>query len=252
MFTVDVILPLYKPHQGWEGHILAALPPLREYFEQRNWHLHLYLVNDGSPMSYYPPETVAAIRRAAGDMDFLSYDVNRGKGYSLRFGVRAAAGDVTVYTDGDFPFGWESVAAAAQKLADGADIVMGVRGSEYGEALCSSRKFISGCARRMNRLLLGLPDGMLDTQAGMKGFSLRGRKAFLAAKTETFLFDTEFILLGYNAGMKIETVNMRLREGLHFSRMGLRVILRELRHFIRILWEIRLCGRFRNLKEAKG
>ena len=243
MTDIDVILPLYRPHPGWDDAIVDAATCLRENFGKRDWRLHLYLVNDGSPASCYPAESLEKIRAAAGDFDFLGYEKNRGKGYSLRYGVAHAKGAVQVYTDADFPFGWESVVSAAGKVLAGADIVMGVRDHKYGEALCTMRKWISGTMRWMNRLLLGLPRRYTDTQAGLKGFNAGGRRVFLATTTDSFLFDTEFILLGYKSGMKLDTLELHLRDGLRFSRMGMRVLLRELGHLARILWRVRVLGK---------
>lgn len=246
MRSIDLVLPLYKPHAGWENHIVDAVSALRTAFARKNWQMQLYLVNDGSDLSFFPEESLAKIRQAAGGkFEFLSYTPNHGKGYCLRYGIGRTQGDYQVYTDGDFPFGWESIVTAAEKLEQGACIVMGVRGREYGEALGWSRKIISSGVRALNRLLLGLPDRFLDTQAGLKGFDSKGKTVFLATETDSFLFDTEFILLGSNAKLKIDTIDLHLRQGLHFSRMGFKVICRELRHFIRILFQVRICGKMR-------
>ena len=112
---------------------------------------------------------------------------------------------------------------------------MGVRGADYGRALHPLRKTISKGVRRLNRFLLGMPERYLDTQAGMKGFRGEGRRAFLDTTVDTFLFDTEFILLAWDRGLRIDTIPLKLREGLSFSKMGWRILFRELRHFLRIM-----------------
>ena len=233
----DLILPYYKPHDGWLDHLLDSIPPLKQELDKRGSTLRVILANDGSPSSYYPQEALEAIREAAGEFIFSTYDVNHGKGYSLRHAVQMADGDIQVYTDGDFPFGWECVVAAFDRLTHGADVVMGVRGADYGKALHPLRKTISRGVRRLNRLLLRMPERYLDTQAGMKGFRGAGRKAFLDTTVDTFLFDTEFILLAWDRGLKIDTIPLTLRSGLSFSKMGWRILFRELRHFLRIMPE---------------
>ncbi|MCQ2378395.1 MAG: glycosyltransferase [Victivallaceae bacterium] len=249
MTAIDVILPLYRPRGEWAEHISGALTPLRRALAEKKMDLHLYLVNDGSPAECYDAGSLETIRRAAGNFDFIGYEKNRGKGYCLRYGIARTTGDFQIYTDADFPFGWESVAAAAEALAGGAEIVMGVRSGEYGAALSPVRKAMSGGVRLLNRLLLGLPDRLLDTQAGLKGFNAAGKRAFLATETDGFLFDTEFILLGANAEMKIATVDLHLRPGLHFSRMGLKVMLRELGNFARIMFRVRIGGKMKAEKK---
>lgn len=242
MVTTEIILPLYRPKNGWVDHVLEGISELRRYFAGRA-DVCFTIVNDGSDLSFFPEETLARIREAAGNFRFHTYSPNRGKGYSLRYAVSRSDADLILYTDGDFPFGWQGIADAFEKLKNGADVVMGIRSAAYGQALSPGRKRISSAVRTMNRLMLGLPDRCLDTQAGLKGFNRRGRTAFLAAKTETFLFDTEFILIAWRHRLAIETVPLSLRSGLHFSRMGMAVLIRELFHFARILLENRVFGR---------
>ena len=140
-----------------------------------------------------------------------------------------------IYTDGDFPFGWQCAAEAFDRLNSGADVVMGVRGADYGNALHSLRKLISKGVRRLNRFLLGMPERYLDTQAGMKAFRGAGKQAFLDTTVDTFLFDTEFILLAWDRGLRIDTIPLTLRPGLSFSKMGWRTLFREFGHFLRIM-----------------
>ena len=231
----DLILPFYKPHEGWLNHLLESVAALKQALNGRGSALRVILANDGSPKSCYPDEALDAIRAVADEFIFATYDVNHGKGYCLRHAVAQADGDIQIYTDGDFPFGWQCAAEAFDRLNAGADVVMGVRGTDYGKALHPLRKLISKGVRRLNRFLLGMPERYLDTQAGMKGFRGAGKQAFLDTTVDTFLFDTEFVLLAWDCGLRIDTIPLTLRPGLSFSKMGWRVLFRELGHFLRIM-----------------
>ena len=231
----DLILPFYNPHEGWLNHLLEAVEALKQTLNGRGSTLRVILANDGSPKTCYQDEALDAIRAAADEFIFATYDVNHGKGYCLRHAVAQADGDIQIYTDGDFPFGWQCAAEAFDRLSSGTDVVMGVRGSDYGQALHPLRKFISKGVRRLNRFLLGLPECYLDTQAGMKGFRGAGKQAFLDTTVDTFLFDTEFILLAWDRGLRIDTIPLSLRPGLSFSKMGWSVLFREFGHFLRIM-----------------
>ncbi len=235
MTSFDIILPLYRPKPDWEEHVLECMKNLRAYFAGRDVALGFLLVNDGSPLSHFPEKVLDELRKTAGNFRFLTYCCNRGKGYSLRYAVERSSADLIVYTDGDFPFGWKSAADAFEKLFSGADVVMGVRGSDYAEVIPPVRRLLSRTVRRVNSLLLGLPLEYIDTQAGLKGFNRKGRELFLSTTVNTFLFDTEFIFLAWRGGLRLETIPLTLRSGLHFSRMGFRVMFREGGHFLRIL-----------------
>lgn len=244
--TVDVVLPLYRPHQGWEERVSEAARTLHEHFDSKNIELHLYIVNDGADLSYFPPCVLKYIEEKSGcRFTFLSYERNRGKGYALRYAINKCQGEIQIYTDGDFPFGAQSVIDAHSRIADGADIAMGVRPTAYSDALCGIRRGLSKGAKWLVINILGLPKFCSDTQAGIKGFNGSGRDAFLSTRVESFLFDTEFITIANCRSLKIATVNLTLREGLVFSKMGTKVIVRELKCFAGILirYRWRLIGR---------
>lgn len=236
LIKVDVILPIYRPHDNWCENICACCQNLRRYFSEHGASLHLHLSNDGSDIAFFPEEKLDRIRETVDAFTFYTYEKNRGKGYSLRHAIASTDGDFQIYTDCDFPFGWESVAGIFDRLAAGADVVMGVRGRDYTDSLVRSRKILSHGSRLMNRLLLGLPKFNQDTQCGLKGFNRRGKELFMRTKINSFLFDTEFIVLAYRAGVKIDVLPLVLRPGLKFSTMGGRVLLRELRNFASVLF----------------
>ena len=237
---LDVLLPLYKPHGNWEKNIIEAITALRSSFEG-SADIYLYITNDGAPEEYYPAESLQRISDAVdGKFQFLKYEQNHGKGYSLRHLVKHADGDYMVYTDGDFPFGWEAVAQCFRELINGSDVVMGIRNENYGKALTPFRKCLSSGLRMLNTLLCGLPAQLLDTQAGIKGFNRNGRDSFLRTTVDTFVFDTEFILIAWNRKQKITPVPVVLRPGLKLSSMGMKILIQELRCFIKVLWQVRI------------
>lgn len=237
---LDVLLPLYAPHSGWENTVIDAVRNLRQELDPAV-DLHLYITNDGAADSYYPPEALERISEVLnGRFHFLKYEKNRGKGYSLRHLVKHSEGDFIVYTDGDFPFGWRSVAESFKLLSEGSDVVMGRRSRSYSAALTPFRKCLSSGVRIMNRLVCGLPGDIHDTQAGMKGFNRRGREAFLQTTVDSFVFDTEFILLSWNKKLKITPLDVQLKPQLKLSSMGYKIMFRELLYFTKILWRIRI------------
>ena len=245
MKKFDIVLTLYHPPEGWEIPILNAIRNIRQHLGNSNCELHLYLTNDGYPVEYYSKDALDRINQALdGNLHFLPYEQNQGKGYSLRHMIRQTQGDYVVYTDGDFPFGWESVAEAFKLLENGADVVMGKRGQDYSGALCFLRKILSKGTRLLNKILLGLPREFLDTQAGLKGFNRNGKEVFLKTTVKTFVFDTEFILLAWKNSLKIVTLPIQIREGLQLSSMGWNVMFRELKLFLKILWDIRIRKHF--------
>ncbi len=232
---VDLILPFYRPHPGWADTVASAVAGLRSALERSGCRLHVFIVNDGSPLSGFTAADLDKVRAAAsGAFTFTGYGTNRGKGYAVRYAVAAAGGDYQVYTDGDFPFGWECVAETVDKLRGGDDVVMGVRGAEYARSLSFIRRLVSAGVHVLNRFFLRLPAGLCDTQAGMKGFNAAGRRIFLSGAADSFVFDMEFIAMAHAAGLSVCALPLRLRSGIRMSKMGKGIILRELCGFFRI------------------
>lgn len=249
---LNLILPVYCPKPGWEVHAAENLSALQRACHEAGLPLTVYLVDDGSKgADNYPEEVLNTLRAAVDDFHFLSYPSNRGKGYSLRYGVARSGDGICIYTDYDFPFGHDSILPAYLLLEDEAEVVMGVRDHHYPACLPPFRRILSGGMHTVNGLLLGLPPRHHDTQAGLKGFRGRGKHAFLMTGVDTFLFDTEFILIAWRNRLKIATVPLKLRDGLHFSRMGFKVMFRELAALARIMWRCRFGrGVIRRLEQA--
>ena len=95
---LDILLPLYAPRAEWEKNIIDAA--LKLHKELPSVDIHFYITNDGAPDKYYPQEALQRVSDAVnGNLHFLKYDKNRGKGYSLRHLVKHSDGDFIVYTD---------------------------------------------------------------------------------------------------------------------------------------------------------
>lgn len=226
-FSFDVVLPCYNPPANWERMVFTYFKNLKVIYGEQ--FKILIIVNDGSLVALDP----GFLRNNVPDLILLDYPQNQGKGYALRQGVARSTSDFCFYTDLDFPFGIQPLIASYQKLSGGADIVMGSRNSEYYKMLPIKRWAISKITNLMNRVLLRLPFN--DTQAGMKGFNQKGRTLFLKTTINTFLFDTEFILLACHNKLKMETVLLIPRENIHFSVMKTSVVIRELINFVAVM-----------------
>lgn len=243
---LNLLLPLYAPGKNWEKNVVDSVVKLQSALKDMG-EIHLFITNDGAADDYYPEEALKAVSEAVdGRFAFLKYSKNRGKGYSLRHMVKQADGDLIVYTDGDFPFGWEAVADVYRKLADGNDVAMGRRSCSYSKALTPFRKCLSSGVKMLNRIFCGLPEDIQDTQAGLKGFNRRGREAFLQTTVDTFVFDTEFIVLAKCMGLNIAPVDVQLSSHVKLSSMGLKVLFGELLCFVKMLWRIRIRKCYKN------
>lgn len=229
---VDLILPCYNPPPDWQATVFTYFNRLQALLTDVE--LRLTIANDGSEQ-HVGAEAQQQLRRYIPTAQIVGYEKNRGKGYALRHAVGQCTAPYIIYTDYDFPFELESIKNVADALLNHADIVVGNRSNSYYKQLPMKRKIMSKVSRCLNKYLLRIP--ACDTQGGLKGFNRKGREIFLQTKIEQFLFDTEFIFkASRHKDLTLQVVPIQTREGVIFSNMGAKVLLKELKNFLQILF----------------
>lgn len=221
------MLPCYNPSASWWQVAFDNFTKLKGIYG--NQFVNLIIVNDGSST----PLDFTFLKANITGFVWIEYSANLGKGYALRQGVAKSNSHFCFYTDLDFPFGIEPLQQTYQKLASGADVVTGSRTKEYYKRLPVKRWVISNVTNILNRLVLKVPFN--DTQAGFKGFNKKGKELFLNTTVNSFLFDTEFILLAARNKLKISTVPLIPRSDVHFSSMKTSILFTELKNFLTLL-----------------
>lgn len=230
---IDIVLPCFNPEAGWEDFIAERITRLQQLLPDR--HLHVILVNDGSVRNMDSCNKNRFLELLPGS-ELIDQPENYGKGEAIRTGVRQATAPFIIYTDWDFPYELSGICRIVSQLEQGSDIVIVARTATYRhhKELTLPRKILSASSRIMNRLILGLKFN--DTQGGLKGIGQQGKEILLQTQIKRFLFDTEFI---YKAAklktLKICEIEVNVRQGIHLSYMGFKVMRRELLNFIKII-----------------
>ena len=230
MEPIDIILPAFNPLPGWENTVIDRFLSLQQQLPENQ--LQLIIVNDGSDKL---DEVIAVekLRSKITHLQWISYRINRGKGYALREGVRASSSPFIVYTDIDWPYEEKSMTGLINVLFKNADVVIGIRDDQYYEHLPPARRRISRLLRRFNAALLKLK--VDDTQAGLKGFRKNVKNIFLKTTINRYLFDLEFIYrLSKKKEIKIIGFPVSLRQGITFSRMNRKILFQEASNFMKI------------------
>ncbi|SNR28796.1 MULTISPECIES: glycosyltransferase [Hymenobacter] len=229
-----LVLPCYNPPAGWTANIVSSLARFEALLPTEARPVHLYLVNDGS--AAVTDDDVHFLRASLPHFTYLTYSLNKGKGYALRTGISQVTEPMCLFTDIDFPYEETSMATVLEALRTGqCDVAVGTRDEAYYAKVPAGRVFISKMLRRSTGLLLGLP--VSDTQCGLKGFNEQGRHVFLRGKIDRYLFDLEFIFLASRPGarLRVRPVPVRLKPGVIFSRMNPKILLNESGSFLKIL-----------------
>jgi dolichyl-phosphate beta-glucosyltransferase len=182
----------------------AALPRLAEEAE-------IVVVDDGSRDG---TERIASEHRGPVPVRVVRLDVNRGKGFAVARGVRAARFPLVAFTDADSPYDLSSLAPMLEALDQGrADVAIGARdlpGSEiergYGPIRYASGKAFSF----LTWLAIGLP--FRDSQCGLKAFRADVARALFAVRTvDGYGFDFEVLAAAVANGLRVERFPVRLK-----------------------------------------
>lgn len=198
-----------------------------------NYIYRLIIVNDGSSASL--EEGAVYIKAEIAEAEWISYEVNRGKGYALREGVKASQGDIIMYTDYDFPYTYGSMVDMIDKLESTNTIaVVGKRDDSYYAHISPRRRRISQYLKKVNRVLFSLPTD--DTQCGLKAFTKESKELFLSTKTDRYLIDVEFLKLLAKKNAKVEVQMVKLRDNVVLSKISNMRLVKEMINYMKIMF----------------
>lgn len=200
--------------------------------------ISLILVNDGSTQNI-SNINLERIKEKVKLFKYVRYTINKGKGYALRKGVKIAQSKFQILTDIDFPFKTTNVIEVFNNLYKrDYDVVLGYRDNDYYKKIPFTRVLISKAFRYCLKYIMHI--SIIDTQCGLKGFNKIGKEIFLQTKTNTFLYDLEYILLSSKRRINIFNLQVQLKEGVSLTKLKITVIIREIYNLINILFRIYL------------
>lgn len=227
---LNLIIPLYNPRAGWENQFIDSILELKK--ELKETELTVILVNDGSTIQI---DSIKEIMNRFEYLKYYSYPINKGKGYAIRYGINISNADYYVYTDIDFPYGYQIIYQAYQILkSSDINIVIGTRDLSYFRMLPLNRRIYSVLLKELNYIITGFK--IKDTQAGLKGLDNKARKILTDTKINTFLFELEFLKTSLKQGLTFKLINVRCRPSIRFTNFKFRILLKETMSFLKILF----------------
>lgn len=190
------------PAYNESRRIGACLDQVLRYATQQNWDTEIIVVNDGSV------DETATIVRACQQGDarvrLLENPGNRGKGYSVRNGMRHAQGEILLFTDADLSAPIREAANLVAALRSGADVAIGsrwLRPERMTERQPAHRQLFGRLFNLALRLGLGLK--FKDTQCGIKAFTRQAAsQIFSRQRIERWGFDPEVLFLARRLGLR--------------------------------------------------
>lgn len=205
---VSVIIPTYNESEN----VQILVPKLNSVFEKENIDGRIIIVDDAS--SDGTCQVLKDMSKESDNIHILERPGKFGIGSAYKDGFKYGSSlnsDIFVEMDADLSHDPAYLPSFLEKLEDGYDVVIGSRYIEHGsvENWNISRRLISRGANILARILLKLRTN--DATSGYRAYS---RKAldkidFTKAKSETFVFQVEMVLLCERAGLKVAEVPIK-------------------------------------------
>jgi glycosyltransferase involved in cell wall biosynthesis len=223
---LSVVVPAYN-EAPW---IVGAVEQMRERLEALGRPWELIVVDNASPDGtadrLAPLESDERIR-------VLRNEVNRGKGYSVRRGMLAAAGELRLHCDADCAASFASLPALLAELGAGADVVVGsrlARGARLGRRQPLRRRIVGRSFVLLCRAVLREPTS--DLFCGFKLWRAEAATTVYGRSSlDGWTFDAETLALARALGFRLREVGVEWsdREGSRLSMARVLVpVVREL------------------------
>jgi glycosyltransferase involved in cell wall biosynthesis len=190
---VSIIVPIYKQ----EKTIYKDLLNISNSMSQTRWQYEIIGVVDGNLDKSF--ENASKIDDPR--VKVFEYEVNKGKGYAVRYGMARSKGDVIAFIDAGMDINPNGISLILEHMNwYDADIMVGSkRHSASKVSYPFIRKLFSFCYQILIRLLFNLK--VRDTQVGLKLFK-RGvlEKVLPRLLVKKFAFDIEILAVSHYLG----------------------------------------------------
>ena len=204
---LSVVIPTWNGGQ----RLAVTLDHLLEFRSRLGFQTEIVIVDDCSERS-----TARIAGEFGNDNEFtvvLRNDTNRGKGHAVARGMLQATGAYRIFTDSDLAYPSCQISKLLRVLEAGSDVAIACRVLPQSRYVMSptffhylyTRHLMSRMFNRLAQAVL-LP-GILDTQAGLKGFTADAAETVFSRQTLTgFGFDLECLYIARLHGFDIEQV----------------------------------------------
>lgn len=205
---VSIIVPAFEE----SARLGDSIQKILSYVERENLNAELIVVDDGSN----DDTSAVAEKNCAGfpklQTQVIRYETNRGKGFAVRTGLKAARGRAALFSDADLSTPIEELPKLIEPIQNGEyDVTFGSRAldrSLIGTHQPWRREQGGKVFNLIVRYSTGLP--FWDTQCGFKAFNMQKFRPLLDVMTvDRFGFDVEFLYVAYRRGLRLKEIPVR-------------------------------------------
>jgi glycosyltransferase involved in cell wall biosynthesis len=208
MSSVPPELSIVIPSFNEELRLPITLAEISAYIRASKRETEVIVVDDGS--TDRTADVANSFRGEIQRLRVVANNRNRGKGYSVRHGMREARGRIVLFTDADLSAPIDEADKLIAALADH-DVAIGSRALDRRLIAVRQSVFREYAGIIFNfivRAILRLP--FVDTQCGFKAFRReRCRIIFQQQRIERFGFDPELLYLARHHGLRAVEIPVR-------------------------------------------
>jgi dolichyl-phosphate beta-glucosyltransferase len=199
---ISIIIPAYNE----SNRIIQTITKIDKYLKDRIKDYEIIVINDGSHDN--TSEIISTAKKKTGNLKLISYGQNKGKGYAIKQGVKAARGNIILITDADLSTPIEELEKLLIHYNNGYNIVIGSRGLTESNIIKKQPWWRETMGKIFNRLVRFMfSEEIRDTQCGFKLFKGDICKGIFEHSTvDRFAYDVEIIQIARELGYSIKEV----------------------------------------------
>jgi len=200
---LSIVIPVYNESKK----IALDLEKATSFLKRHKMDGEIIVVDDGSF-----DQTASVVNRMIGKTEgnivFISFRPNKGKGYAVKRGIFQAQGDIILFIDSGNCVPYDDILHGIRVISEGeADIAHASRYMQ-GSVITTPRKFhrhlFSWLFRKYIHLYSRFPRHLTDSQCGLKIYrGMVAKTLYSELVTNGFLFDVEIILRAGIQGHRI-------------------------------------------------
>lgn len=205
---LSIVIPAFEERDRIGDSITAIL----DFARTNRLDAELIVVDDGSRDDTSEAAEQAGAPFAETTTHVIRYETNRGKGFAVRTGLRAAQAEIALFSDADLSTPIDELPKLVDPIRAGEyDVTFGSRAldrSLIGTHQPWRREQGGKVFNLLVRTLTGLP--FWDTQCGFKAFNLTRFRPLLDVMTiDRFGFDVEFLYVAHLRGLRLKEIPVR-------------------------------------------
>lgn len=238
----DIVLSVVIPIYHIQDAIAENMRLVSRYLATHSFPSELILIDDGSRDSTRRRAEEAAVSLPGASV--MGVKKNQGKGACIADAFATARGKYLIFLDADLAYPPEEIGKILRSLQGGVDVAIACRVLPESRFVMSPTFFHylytrHAMGRFFNLIVRAtMVRGILDTQAGLKGFTREAAAEIFPRQTLTrFSFDVENLYVARKLGLRIAQVGVNF---VYFEEASTVRFMRDTINMIKDLVRIRL------------